>query len=180
VGGTAARLGMLFGGPLLLCALSDRLRRPPPQLLLVAVAGFAVLAYWQWTSAIRDIDKALSDPAAESSYFEPLRQFLVTLPDQRRIEIPFTSSRWENAEVAPLVPLARGWLRQLDTKLNPIFYREGLNRITYASWLADNAGALCGVAVGEAGQELVWGAGFDREGVAVSAFALEVGRLACV
>ena len=35
--------------------------------------------------------------------------------------------------------LARGWLRQLDTKLNPIFYREGLNRLTYASWLADNA-----------------------------------------
>jgi hypothetical protein len=139
VGGTAPRLGMLFGGPLLLCAARDRLRRPRRQLLVVAVAGFALLAYWQWTSAIRDIDKALSDPAAESSYFEPLRQFLATLPDQRRIEIPFTSSRWENAEVAPLVPLARGWLRQLDTKLNPIFYREGLNRLTYASWLADNA-----------------------------------------
>ena len=139
VGGTAPRLGMLFGGPLLLCAAWDRLRRLPSHLLVLAIAGFALLAYWQWTSAIRDIDKALNDPAAESTYFEPLRQFLATLPDQRRIEIPFTSSRWENAEVAPLVPLARGWLRQLDTKLNPIFYREGLNRLTYASWLADNA-----------------------------------------
>jgi hypothetical protein len=103
------------------------------------VVGFALLAYWQWTSAIRDIDKALSDPAAESSYFEPLRQFLVTLPDQRRIEIPFTRSHWEGSEVAMDQALARGWLRQLDTKLNPIFYREGLNRLTYASWLADNA-----------------------------------------
>ena len=139
VGGTAPRLGMLFGGPLLLCATWDRLRRLRSHLLVLAIAGFALLAYWQWTSAIRDIDKALNDPAAESTYFEPLRQFLATLPDQRRIEIPFTSSRWENAEVAPLVPLARGWLRQLDTKLNPIFYREGLNRLTYASWLADNA-----------------------------------------
>jgi hypothetical protein len=139
VGGTAPRLGMLFGGPLLLCAAWDRLRRLPSYLLVLAIAGFTLLAYWQWTSAIRDIDKALNDPAAESTYFEPLRQFLATLPDQRRIEIPFTSSRWENAEVAPLVPLARGWLRQLDTKLNPIFYREGLNRLTYASWLADNA-----------------------------------------
>ena len=92
VGGTAPRLGMLFGGPLLLCAVSDRLRRPPARLLVVALAGFALLAYWQWTSAIRDIDKALSDPAAESNYFEPLRQFLATLPDQRRVEIPFTSS----------------------------------------------------------------------------------------
>jgi hypothetical protein len=85
------------------------------------------------------IDKALRDPAAESSYFEPLRQFLATLDDQRRIEIPFTSSRWESAEVAPLVPLARGWERQLDTATNPVFYRGDLNRLTYASWLADNA-----------------------------------------
>ena len=139
VGGTASRLGMLFGGPVLLCAAHDRLRRASPRIVAVAVAGFALLAYWQWTSAIRDIDKALSDPAAESGYFEPLRQFLATLPDQRRIEIPFTSSRWENAEVAPLIPLARGWERQLDTRLNPIFYKGTLNRLTYASWLADNA-----------------------------------------
>jgi hypothetical protein len=139
IGGTAPRLGMLFGGPLLLCAATDRLKRASPQLLAVAAAGFALLAYWQWTSAIRDIDKALRDPAAQAGYFEPLRQFLSTLPDQRRIEIPFTSSRWENAEVAPLVPLARGWLRQLDTDLNPVFYRGNLNRLTYASWLAENA-----------------------------------------
>jgi hypothetical protein len=139
VGGTAARLGMLFGGPLLLCAAWERLRVGSARLLAVAVLGFALLGYWQWTSAIRDIDKALRDPAADSTYFEPLRQFLATLPDQRRIEIPFTSSRWENAEVAPLVPLARGWLRQLDTATNPVFYRGDLNRLTYASWLAENS-----------------------------------------
>ena len=139
VGGTAPRLGMLFGGPVLLCVAHDRLRRARAPVLVVALAGFGLLAYWQWTSAIRDIDKALRDPAAESSYFEPLRQFLAGLPDQRRIEIPFTSSRWENAEVAPLVPLARGWERQLDTANNPVFYRGDLNRLTYASWLVDNA-----------------------------------------
>jgi hypothetical protein len=139
VGGTASRLGMLFGGPLLLCAAYDRLRRPSPRLIAVAAVGFGLLAYWQWTSAIRDIDKALRDPAADAAYFEPLRQFLATLPDQRRIEIPFTSSRWENAEVAPIVPLARGWERQLDTAKNPVFYRGDLTRLTYASWLAENA-----------------------------------------
>jgi hypothetical protein len=137
MGGTASRLGMLFGGPVLLCAVWGRLRGPLT--IAVAVAGFAVLGYWQWTSAIRDIDKALSDPAAEAGYFEPLRAFLATLPDQRRIEIPFTSSRWENAEVAPLFPLARGWQRQLDTGRNPVFYRGDLGRLTYASWLAENA-----------------------------------------
>ena len=83
--------------------------------------------------------KYLEDPAAKSDYFEPLRQFLYTLPDQRRIEIPFTRSHWEGADIAPEVPLARGWLRQLDTGLNPIFYKGQINRLTYASWLADNA-----------------------------------------
>ena len=139
MGGTASRLGMLFGGPVLLCAVWDRLRRPSLALLVLAVAGFGALGYWQWTSAIRDIDKAIHDPAAEPGYFEPLRAYLATLPDQRRIEIPFTSSRWENAEVAPLAPLARGWQRQLDTGRNPVFYRGDLNRLTYASWLAENA-----------------------------------------
>jgi hypothetical protein len=140
IGGTAPRLGMLFGGPLLLCATTDRLRSASARVLVMAMAGFALLAYWQWTSAIRDIDKALRDPAADSAYFEPLRQFLYTLPAPKgRIEIPFTSSRWENAEVAPLVPLARGWSRQLDTGHNPVFYRGNLNRLTYASWLVENA-----------------------------------------
>ena len=36
-------------------------------------------------------------------------------------------------------PLARGWLRQLDTRLNPIFYKGNLTALTYASWLSDNA-----------------------------------------
>jgi hypothetical protein len=139
MGGTAARLGMLFGGPLLLCAAWDRLRRPSPPLVGVAVVGFALLGYWQWTSAIRDIDKALRDPAARADYFEPLRQYLATLPAGRRIEVPFTSSRWENAEVPPHAPLARGWLRQLDAGRHPVFYRGGLDRLTYASWLAENA-----------------------------------------
>ena len=89
MGGTASRLGMLFGGPVLLCATWDRLRRPSLPLLAVTVAGFGLLCYWQWTSAIRDIDKAIHDPAAESGYFEPLHAYLATLPDQRRIEIPF-------------------------------------------------------------------------------------------
>ena len=81
----------------------------------------------------------MEDPAAKANYFEPLRQFLKTLPDQRRIEIPFTRSHWESAEIAPIDPLARGWLRQLDTGRDPIFYKGPLNRITYASWLVENA-----------------------------------------
>ena len=83
--------------------------------------------------------KYIEDPAAKADYFQPLRDFLFRLPDQRRIEIPFTRSHWEGSEIAMDQPLARGWLRQLDTRLNPIFYKGQLNALTYASWLSDNA-----------------------------------------
>ncbi|MET0836893.1 MAG: hypothetical protein ABWY97_08940 [Thermoleophilaceae bacterium] len=139
MGGNAVRLGALFGGPVLLCALWGRRFRYRLIVLPLVVAGFATLALWQWSPAVRDVKKYIEDPAAKSDYFEPLRQFLYTLPDQRRIEIPFTRSHWEGSEVAMEMPLARGWLRQLDTGLHPIFYREGINRLTYASWLSDNA-----------------------------------------
>jgi hypothetical protein len=139
MGGNAVRLGALFGGPVLLCALWGRpVMRRLWAMPLLAV-GFAALAFWQWSPAVRDVIKYIEDPAAKADYFEPLRQFLYTLGDQRRVEIPFTRSHWEGAEVATEVPLARGWLRQLDTGLHPIFYKGEMNRLTYASWLTDNA-----------------------------------------
>jgi hypothetical protein len=139
MGGNAVRLGALFGGPVMLCALWGRPMMRNVWVAPLLAVGFASLAFWQWSPAVRDVIKYIEDPAAKSDYFEPLRQFLYTLPDQRRIEIPFTRSHWEGAELPPEVPLARGWLRQLDTGLHPIFYKGEINRLTYASWLADNA-----------------------------------------
>jgi hypothetical protein len=139
MGGNAARLGALFGGPLLACVLWEK--RPRQIHIRLAPLAAAVLAlfYWQWISAERDMEKAIRDPAAHAGYFEPLQKFLATLPDETRIEIPFTTSHWEGTEVAPTMALARGWLRQLDTGLNPVFYKGPLNRLTYASWLSENA-----------------------------------------
>jgi hypothetical protein len=139
MGGNAVRLGALFGGPVLLCALWGRTWKLRFLVVPLLTAGFAALAFWQWSPAVRDVIKYVEDPAAKSDYFEPLRQYLKRLPDQLRIEIPFTRSHWEGSEVAMDQALARGWLRQLDTRLHPIFYREGLNRLTYAAWLTDNA-----------------------------------------
>ena len=137
MGGNAARLGALFGGPVLLCALCS------PWVRRVWAFPCSLSCSHRSPSGSgrppRDVIKYLEDPAAKSDYFEPLRQFLFRLPDQRRIEIPFTRSHWEGSEIGMDQALARGWLRQLDTGLHPIFYREGINRITYASWLPDNA-----------------------------------------
>jgi hypothetical protein len=135
MGGNAVRLGALFGGPLLACALSAR--RPRPSALIAAL--FAALFVWQWSAAYRDVYKAVTDPVAKASYFDPVREYLRLLPDQRRVEIPFTLGHWEGAEVAAEAPLARGWLRQLDTGRHALFYNDGLNELTYASWLSENA-----------------------------------------
>jgi hypothetical protein len=139
MGGNAVRLGALFGGPLLLCALWGRPWAKRVYVLPILAIGFAALAFWQWSPAVRDVIKYIEDPAAKADYFTPLREFLFRLPDQRRIEIPFTRSHWEGSEIAMDQALARGWLRQLDTRLHPIFYKGQLNRLTYASWLSDNA-----------------------------------------
>jgi len=135
MGGNAVRFGALLGGPVLACALAGRWRRPvmPVAILL------AGLLFWQWSPAVRDIYKAIDDPVAKASYFDPVREYFRLLPDQRRVEIPFTFGHWEGAEVASEVPLARGWLRQLDTGRNSLFYNGVLNELTYASWLSENA-----------------------------------------
>ena len=135
MGGNAVRLGALMGGPLVACALSGRIRKP----VVPIVVMLAALMVWQWSAAARDIYKASSDPVAKASYFDPVREYMKLLPDQRRLEIPFTLGHWEGAEVASEVPLARGWLRQLDTGRNPIFYKGPLNELNYANWLSENA-----------------------------------------
>ena len=41
--------------------------------------------------------------------------------------------------MAPVVAIARGWSRQIDTGTSPIFYNGTLNAGTYRKWLDDNA-----------------------------------------
>ena len=55
------------------------------------------------------------------------------------IEVVSTLRRGEAAAVAPTVPIARGWSRQVDTGNSPVFYDGTLNADTYRKWLDDNA-----------------------------------------
>lgn len=136
MGGNAVRLGALFGGPLLLCALGFTGSARRRALL---VPAFAALAFWQWSPAVRDVAKVVGDPSARASYYEPLLGFLAAHPGAGRIEIPFTRSHREAAEVAPRFALARGWQRQLDVGRNGLFYEGALGDAAYARWLAQNA-----------------------------------------
>ena len=140
MGNNAVRLGALLGGPVLACVLAGRGaagRAGRWWRWSLVLAAFTV---WQWSAAVRDTYKAATDPvAADAGYFDPVREYLALLADQARVEIPFTLGHWEGAQVATEAPLARGWLRQLDTGRHPIFYKGGLNELTYASWLSENA-----------------------------------------
>jgi hypothetical protein len=132
MGGNAARLGTLFGGPLLACLLW---RRRAAALLLLALP----LLYWQWMPPVRDVRDATGDPSVEAKYYVPLNSYLAGAGPTGRVEVTPTRNHWETVFVAPRFALARGWERQLDIKYNALFYRPRLDPIDYRSWLSANS-----------------------------------------
>jgi hypothetical protein len=134
MGGNAARLGALLAGPVVALALWPRRR-------LVVLALLPVVAYWQWQTPINDWVQAARDPSIHAAYYRGLLAELERRPEGPvRLEIPFTDNHWESAHVAPHVALARGWERQLDRKVNALFYDgRPLTAERYHAWLRANA-----------------------------------------
>lgn len=133
LGSNAIRLGAVFAGPVMALALYGR--RPVVLLLLAAP-----LLWWQWSATVRDVEAAAGDPATERAYYEPL---VTQLQDRSggqpiRVEIPPTRSRWESAYVAESVPLARGWLRQMESPDLELFTDGRLTAPAYARWLREH------------------------------------------
>ncbi len=139
MGGNAVRLGALFGGPVLAAALLARRPQVPIWFLALFLAGSL---YWQVTASVSQIARSVGDPSTAAAYFEPLQRWLHAHGgDGVRVEVPPTANHWESAYLAPEVDLARGWLRQLDTTREGIFYAEEghLTDRAYSAWLRDNA-----------------------------------------
>jgi hypothetical protein len=101
----------------------------------VAVVTASLALVWQWVPAITAIGRGSGDASRQAAYFTPLIRYLETRSQAGRVEIPFTRSHWEAAFVAPRLPLARGWERQLDIRYNGLFYRDGLSQAAYHAWL---------------------------------------------
>jgi hypothetical protein len=139
MGGNAVRLGALAGGPVLLCALLATRRRLTVPLIALLVAFGA----WQWSAVVRDIAQTSGDRSTHASFYAPLKAFLARAGGGAggpyRIEVPFTFSHWETAELPPRFPLARGWLRPDDRDYNHLFYDGTLDAGTYRAWLAEHA-----------------------------------------
>jgi hypothetical protein len=148
MGGNAVRLGALFGGPVLAAVLLAHRPLPRPHARVpkwfytaVLVAALAGSLYWQFTASVTQIARSVGDPSTESSFFEPAARWLTAHGARAaRIEVPPTANHWESAYLAPKFELARGWLRQLDTARDDIFYKEGaLTEASYGRWLRGNA-----------------------------------------
>lgn len=144
MGGNAVRLGALFGGPVLAAVLLSRRPRPAvptwifAPVLVLAIAGSL---YWQLTASVAQIARSVGDPSTSSAYFHPAAKWLRAHGAAgTRIEVPPTANHWESAYLAPKFELARGWLRQLDTTRDDLFYDDGpLTAAAYGSWLRANA-----------------------------------------
>jgi len=130
MGGNATRMGSLLLGPVLAFGLWRRQRFA--LFLLVPV-----LIYWQWSPVVRDLETVHAQRSVETTYYGPVRDFLRGQPDRRsyRVEVLPVAHHWESAHLPKGIYIARGWERQLDRKLNPLFYDEFLGAQEYRQWL---------------------------------------------
>ncbi len=138
IGGNAVRLGALFGGPVLAAVVLARRPRVSAWALALLLAGGL---FWQVTASVSQIARSVGDPSTARSYFAPPAHWLRAHGGTGiRVEVPPTANHWESAYLASQFELARGWLRQLDTTRDDIFYDEGeLSAAAYGNWLRQNA-----------------------------------------
>lgn len=134
LGGNATRIGALLLGPVAACTLWRRDR--------VALALLVpLLVYWQWSPVVRDLEQVYADPSVSAHYYKPLRSYLASATGNKptRVEVLPMANHWEAAHVPERISIARGWERQLDRKLNPLFYDERLRAGEYRRWLDELA-----------------------------------------
>jgi hypothetical protein len=140
LGENVSRLAILFAGPLIAAIALSRSERPryAPAIAVLAVA----IIGWQLLGPVRETAKGAGDPSTAEAYHQPLIDWLATRGSEPfRVEVPFTRGHWEATHLAPHVPLARGWMTQLDTKYGELFYRyeDPFSADEYREWLRDNA-----------------------------------------
>jgi hypothetical protein len=135
VGGNVGRLEDALALPLAVALLLPRWT------VLLPLASVPLILS-QWGPAWGPISGAAESlPSTHRSYFSPLDAALKQYSAREaagRVEVVPTEYHWEATYVAPVVPLARGWERQLDVADNPLFYRPGaLDAPTYRAWLVN-------------------------------------------
>ena len=130
VGTTATRLPELFAAPIIVAVAAVP--------LVAVIAATASVVLLLPPVSITEVREA-GDPALSAEFYAPLLDELAARRVVGPIEVVPALRRGEAAVVAPVVPIAKGWSRQVDTGRNPMFYDGTLNADTYRKWLDDNA-----------------------------------------
>jgi hypothetical protein len=131
VGSNVGRLGELLAGPLLAGLGSGRHR-------WLLAAGLAAAAGWQVAQPAADFAHG-NGPGHGLQTAALVGELQALHADTARLEAVPQYGHWESQELASVVPLARGWERQVDVQRNPLFYSGTLTPAAYYGWLRYNA-----------------------------------------
>nr|WP_246495775.1 MFS transporter [Streptomyces zagrosensis] len=141
IGSNITRLGMLFGGVVLLAALPE-FRRPSRAELLrsgrkwvALVTAIVAVTVWQGFKSADDIINTTPSAAWARELAPLLDQFEKVDAKKGRVEVVPAKSHRESSALLRYVNLARGWNRQADLERNPLFYDDSLTPHSYHSWL---------------------------------------------
>ncbi len=133
VGDNITRLAWVFSVPLLVAY------GQAPAMMLAAVVALAALVP---ATDLAGQLTAADDPSSQAAFFRPLVRALVdehadlSGSTGARVEVVDTRGHWASVYVARRFGLARGWERQADRALNPLFYGAApLNGSSYRAWL---------------------------------------------
>lgn len=123
-GSNILRLGLLLAAPLVLATATEHWR--------VVVPVVVALCWWQLQPPYADLRAKAPPP------FAAVTRQLQAMHAQR-VEVVPLRDHGEASHIAPHVPLARGWSRQVDTSRNVLFYQGPLSAEEYRQWLIDNS-----------------------------------------
>lgn len=144
IGTNVTRLGLLFGGVVLVAIASrgpvqpglswrERLRVPPARVVLSVIVASSL---WQVGTLIKDVAYAHPNEAWSLDLGPLVHQLQVRQAGLARTEVVPARSHREASALTPYINLTRGWNRQADAERNPIFYEDGLlNAHSYREWL---------------------------------------------
>ena len=133
VGSNATRLGLLFALPIAASFVHWRNR------ILTALALVAILALQLPVNPATIT--STGRVSGYSAYYTVLSEEIRSRgPLTGRVEVPEMAGHWDSVYLARGVPLARGWLRQTDVRLNDaVFYKRKPTPESYHQFLTDNA-----------------------------------------
>jgi len=133
VGSNATRLSLLFALPIAASFVHWHTRT------LTAVALLAILAVQLPVSpgTVASTGRISGYSAYYNAVIEGIRSRGALTG---RVEVPELAGHWDSVYLARGVPLARGWLRQTDVRLNDaVFYQQKPTATSYRKFLVDNA-----------------------------------------